>query len=154
MPEIHSLDAVPDKYTDDPNFESPLKTKYLGALAGSERIYVNIDYVKPGAKSAKYHSHSLTEEFFLVLRGKGSVRIGDRTVPVKQGDFVAKPAGRAIAHQFINDGDEVLEILDCGTTEKNDVIEYPDEDVLVVKEKGLAFKESQVLKNWSSDPNE
>jgi uncharacterized cupin superfamily protein len=154
MPEIHSLDAVPDKYMDDPSFESPLKTKYLGALAGSERIYVNIDYVKPGAKSAKYHSHALTEEFFLILRGKGSVRIGDRTVPVKQGDFVAKPAGRAIAHQFINDGDEVLEILDCGTTEKNDVIEYPDEDVLVVKDKGLAFKESQVLKNWSSDPNE
>jgi uncharacterized cupin superfamily protein len=154
MPELHNLDAVPDKYTDDPGFESPLKTKYLSALAGSERIYVNIDYVKPGAKSAKYHSHSLTEEFFLILRGKGSVRIGGSTVPVKQGDFVAKPAGRAIAHQFINDGDEVLEILDCGTTEKNDVIEYPDEGVFVVKEKGLAFKESHALKNWSSDPNE
>jgi uncharacterized cupin superfamily protein len=153
MPEIHNLDAVPDKYMDDPSFESPLKTKYLGALAGSERIYLNIDYVKPGARSAKYHSHSLTEEFFLILRGRGSVRIQEKIVPVKQGDFFAKPAGRAIAHQLINDGDEVLEILDCGTNEKNDLIEYPDEDLLAVKEQGLVFKRSETLKNWSSDPN-
>jgi uncharacterized cupin superfamily protein len=30
---------------------------------------VNIDYVKPGAKSTKFHSHSLQEEFFLILNG-------------------------------------------------------------------------------------
>ena len=153
MPEVHNLDAVPDEYTDDPRFESQMKTKYLGALAGSERIYLNIDYVKPGAKSAKYHCHSLQEEFFLILRGRGNVRIQERIVPVKQGDFFAKPAGMMIAHQFINDGDEVLEILDCGVNDKNDLIEYPDEDALLVKEKGLVFKKAETLKDWSSDPN-
>ena len=153
MLEVHNLDAVPDEYTDDPGFESQLKTKYLGALAGSKRIYLNIDYVKAGAKSAKYHSHSLQEEFFLILRGRGNVRIQDRIVAVKQGDFFAKPGGMMIAHQFINDGDEVLEILDCGTKDKNDLVEYPDEDVLLVKEKGLAFKKTEPLKDWSSDPN-
>jgi uncharacterized cupin superfamily protein len=153
MPEVYSLDAVPDEYVDDPRCESQLKTKYLGALAGSERIYLNIDYVKPGAKSAKYHSHSSQEEFFLILRGRGNVRIQERIVPVKQGDFFAKPAGMMIAHQFINDGEEVLEILDCGLNAKNDLIEYPDEGVLLVKEKGLAFKKTETLKEWSSDPN-
>jgi uncharacterized cupin superfamily protein len=153
MPEICNLGAVPEEYTDDPSFESQLKTKYLGALAGSERIYLNIDYVKPGAKSTKYHSHSLQEEFFLILCGRGSVRIEDRILPVKRGDFFAKPAGRAIAHQFMNDGEEVLEILDCGTNEKSDVIEYPDEDLLSIKEKGLVFRKSETLKNWSSDPH-
>lgn len=41
-----------------------LITKYLGAAAGSEKIYVNIDYVPSKAYSAKYHSHSQQEEFF------------------------------------------------------------------------------------------
>ena len=154
VPEIHNLDTVPDEYTDDPGFESRLKTKYLGALAGSERIYVNIDYVKPGAKSVKYHSHSLQEEFFLILRGRGSLRIQEKIVPVKQGDFFAKPAGKGIAHQFINDGDEVLEILDCGIDDKNDVVEYPDEDLLMLKGSRLVFKKVQTLKDWSSDPSE
>lgn len=153
MPKISNLEAVPDEYTDDPGFESQLKTKYLGALAGSERIYVNIDYVKPGAKSVKYHSHSLQEEFFLILRGRGSVRIQETIVPVKQGDFFAKPAGKEIAHQFINDGDEVLEILDCGINDKNDFVEYPDEDLLLVKKKGMVFKRAETLKDWSSAPN-
>lgn len=154
MPEVFDLNAVPDEYVDDPGFESQLQTKHLGALAGSKRIYLNIDYVKPGAKSAKYHSHSLQEEFFLILRGRGKVRIQNRIVPVKQGDFLAKPASMMIAHQFINDGTEVLEILDCGTNDNNDLIEYPDEGVLLVKEKGLAFRETESLNDWSSDPNE
>ncbi len=153
MPAIYNLDTVPEKYMDDPKFESNLKTKYLGALAASERIYVNIDYVKPGARSAKYHSHSLQEEFFLILSGSGILRIQEKNVPVKKGDFFAKPAGKRIAHQFINNGDEVLEILDCGSNSKNDIIEYPDEDLLVVKEKRFVFKRSEVVQNWSSDPN-
>ena len=65
MPDIFNLDELPDKHIDDPDFKSGLKTKYLGVLAGSKQIYVNIDYVKPGAKSVKYHSHSLQEEFLL-----------------------------------------------------------------------------------------
>ncbi len=153
MPEVKNLDEVPAEYTDDPLFESHMKTKYLGAFAGSERIYVNIDYVKPGAKSAKYHSHSLQEEFFLILRGNGSVRIQERIIPVKQGDFFAKPAGKGISHQFVNDGDGVLEILDCGFQDKDDFIEYPDENLLRVRKAGMVFKRKDALKDWSSDPN-
>lgn len=151
---IYNLHAVPESFTDDPDFKSGLKTRYLGALAGSEKIYVNIDSVKPGAKSVKYHSHSNQEEFFLVLHGRGSVRLQDKILSIKQGDFFAKPAGKGIAHQFINDGKEVLEILDCGTKNRNDVIEYPDEEVIVVKEKRMAFKGGVALKDWSSDPND
>jgi uncharacterized cupin superfamily protein len=154
MPEIHNVERIPDEYIDDPTFESRLRTKYLAALAGSERLYINIDCVKPGAKSAKYHSHSLQEEFFLILKGKGSVRLDGKIIPVQQGDFFAKPAGKGISHQFINDGDEILEILDCGTPNKNDIITYPDEDTILVKKTGTVFKRSDKIENWSSDPNE
>jgi len=153
LPEIKNLDAVPDEFTDDPQFITKMKTKYLGAFAGSERIYVNIDYVKPGAMSVKYHSHSLQEEFFLILAGSGSVRIQGEILPVNQGDFFAKPAGKGIAHQFINDGNEVLEILDCGVSDKNDIIEYPDQDILFVKNQSAVFKRGSAIKGWSTDPN-
>ena len=39
-----------------------LITQSLGAAAGSQKIYVNIDRVPPNAFSTKYHSHSQQEE--------------------------------------------------------------------------------------------
>jgi uncharacterized cupin superfamily protein len=153
MSKVLNIDHVPNEFVDDPKFQSAMKTAYLGAAAGSQEIYVNIDYVKPGAKSVKYHSHSRQEEFFLILAGSGVLRIQDQEIPVKQGDFVAKPAGKDIAHQFINNGSEVLEILDCGLNERDETVTYPDEDVVLLKKQRLVFKISDALKDWSSDPN-
>jgi uncharacterized cupin superfamily protein len=154
MKRVHHLDGIPAAYVTDPEGKTLASTKRLGALAGSERLYVNIDCVKPGGQSAKYHSHSLQEEFFLVMKGTGSLRIQGQTVPVRAGDFFAKPAGKGIAHQFVNDGTEVLEILDCGTLERGDMAEYPDEKILLVRDTRTAFHLSDALQDWSSDPNE
>jgi uncharacterized cupin superfamily protein len=153
MVKVLNVDSMPDEFIDDPQFESKMKTLYLGAASGSEKLYVNIDYVKPGAKSVKYHSHSKQEEFFLILEGSGTLRMNDKETPVKKGDFVAKPAGKEIAHQFINSGPEVLQILDCGLNEKDETMTYPDDDVILLKKQRVAFKVSDALKEWSSDPN-
>jgi uncharacterized cupin superfamily protein len=153
MTAIYNIDNVPDEFIDDPKFKSGLKTILLGALGGSEKIYLNIDFIKPGAKSVKYHSHSMQEEFFLILKGKGNLRLNGKSILVKQGDFFSKPAGKEINHQFINNGDEVLEILDCGTQNKNDIVTYPDEDVILVKKNGMAFKKTNKIEGWSSEPN-
>lgn len=153
MTKIHNLDNMPENYVDDPFFETGMQTKKPADLGGSEKIYVNIDYVKPGEKSAKYHSHSVQEEFFLILKGVGLLRLEDKTIAVKQGDFFSKPAGKNIAHQLINNGDEILEILDCGTVDENDIVTYPDENVIVIKKTRTAFKNSQALEDWSSDPD-
>ena len=153
MTEIHNIDNIPDDYIDDPQIESGLMTKRIGALGGSEAIYVHIDYIKPGKASAKYHSHSLQEEFFLILKGSGMLRLNDKSRPVKQGDFFSKPAGKNISHQFINSGNEVLEILDCGTKPKNDIVTYPDENVILIKEMKTAFNKSSKIEGWSSEPN-
>lgn len=153
MPRIFNLEDIPREFIDDPDFVSKMKTLRLGAAAGSLRIYVNIDFVKPGGKSVKYHSHSIQEEFFLVLEGQATLRMDDEEIPVKKGDFVSKPAGKGIAHQFINTSDEVLKILDCGLVDSHDVITYPDEDVILLKEHRLAFKRFSMLGNWSADPN-
>ncbi len=153
MSKMLNMDNVPNEFVDDPQFASSMKTLYLGAAAGSQQIYVNVDYVKPGARSVKYHSHSRQEEFFLILAGSGVLRMKDEEIPVKKGDFVAKPAGNDIAHQFINNGSEVLQILDCGLNERDETVTYPDEGVILLKKQRLAFKISDALKDWSSDPN-
>lgn len=133
-----------------------LSTKTLGAAAGSQKIYVNIDYVPPKGYSAKYHSHSQQEEFFLILSGTGILRINNEELPVKQGDFVAKPAGENIAHTFYNNSNDVLTVLDVGTVDKEDTCYYPDEDVYLQKSNGAhrVFKGKDLDSSWTSDPNQ
>ncbi len=130
-----------------------LETRMLGEAAGSERLYVNVDTVPPGAFSTKYHSHSRQEEFFLILSGSGTVRMNDGEYAVSSGDCIAKPAGRGIAHQFYNDGNVPLVILDAGTVECGDTVNYPDEGVQLEKW-GEARRIYGADDGWSSDPNE
>ena len=154
MAKISNLTKLPSEFVDDPKFISKLRTKYLGAAAGSEKLYINIDYIKPGGKSAKYHSHSRQEEFFAILKGNGLLRFNDEETQITTNDFFAKPAGKGIAHQFINNSNSILIIMDCGTRDNNDEIYYPDEDVTYRKMEKQAYRKNELIMNWSSDPNE
>lgn len=132
-----------------------LITKSLGAAAGSQKIYVNIDYVPPRSYSTKYHSHSQQEEFFMILSGSGTLRLNDQEWLVEQGDFIAKPAAQEIAHTFYNSGNESLVILDVGTNEKEDTCYYPDEDIYLQKsnDQRRIFRGKDLDSLWTSDPN-
>jgi len=151
---IYNLTRLSSEFIDDPKFESKLRTKYLGHAAGSDKLYVNIDYIKPGGKSVKYHSHSHQEEFFAILKGNGLLRYNDDEINVSVNDFFAKLAGRDDTHQFINNSNDILIILDCGTGEDNDEIYYPDEKVTYIKSENKADKDGKLIKEWSFDPNE
>ena len=132
-----------------------LITQSLGAAAGSQKIYVNIDRVPPNAFSTKYHSHSQQEEFFMILDGSGTLRLNGEEHPVTKGDFISKRPAKNIAHQFYNCGKDILVILDVGTVEKEDTCYYPDEDIYLHKSNGrnIAFKKQSILDKWTSDPN-
>lgn len=150
---INNIDKLDEKFIWRDN--AGLATLSLGRKAGSDRIYVNIDRVPPGLCSTKYHSHSRQEEFFLILGGSGTLRLNGKEYRVSKGDFIAKPAGRNIAHQFINTGDDMLEILDVGTAETEDVCHYPDEGVYLLKSGGerRVLSDSGEVSGWTSDPN-
>lgn len=136
--------------------QAGLMTRYLGAAAGSQKLYVNIDTVPPKAFSTKYHSHSQQEEFFMILSGCGILRLNNEEYSVKKGDFIAKPSAQNIAHQFYNSGSDLLVILDAGTVEKEDVCYYPDEDVFLHKSNGESrvYGGQSLIDGWTSDPNE
>lgn len=154
MDNVSNIDIIPKEYMYDSDFQSKMKTLLIGDSIGSEKIYVNIDYVKPGALSTKYHSHSKQEEFFLILSGQGILKIDGEKILISKGSVISKPAGKDIAHQFINNGSEVLEILDVGTREKDDIITYPDENVIYMKNKEMVFNIEDNIKSWTSEPNE
>lgn len=154
MPEVHNINDIPLEHIKDPDFAGKMKTLFLGDVAGSEKIFVNMDYIKPGGKSKKFHSHSKQEEFFFVIAGKGVLRIGESEEPVIEGDFVAKPAGKGIAHQFINNGSEILQVFNFGLKSEEDIEEYPDEGIIMLKKQGMIFRPGDGLVDWNPDPNE
>ena len=106
-----------------------LITKELGKSVGSERLYVNLDIIPPGAFSATYHSHSY---------------------------FFAKPAGKNIAHTFYNSGRENLCILDLGTVDPEDTCYYPDEQMYLHKSNGerRTYRADALGNDWCSNPDQ
>ena len=153
MNRVLNIGNFPNEFMDDPEHKSLINTLYVGKAIGCEKLYASIDYVQPGGKSAKYHTHSTQEEFFMILGGTGLLRMDGNEIPVRAGDVVSKPAGKGIAHQFINNGSEVLQILDVGTQESNDIATYPDERVIFIRNQDMVFKMEDQLEGWTSDPN-
>ncbi|WP_032122082.1 cupin domain-containing protein [Clostridium amazonitimonense] len=151
MIKISNINNIHEDFAAD--FLGKASTLYLGKAAGSEKFYINIDRIVPGYKSTKYHSHTKQEEFFLILNGEGTLRIDDKEYLIKKGDFVSKPAGKNIAHQFINTGSKVLEILDIGSKEQGDIAYYPDEEVFYLSDQELVFNKNHNLDQWDSEPN-
>ncbi len=96
----------------------------LGEHAGLRRIGVNVDLVRPGERSTKFHWHHEEEECFLVLSGTGVLMVGEEVYRVGPGDFFAKREGPERPHQFLNDGDQDLRILTIGE-HRGDQAEYP-----------------------------
>ena len=153
MKYISNISCIPKEFVDDPDFRSKLKTVCVGDAIGTEQLYVNVDFVKPGAVSTKYHTHDLQEEFFLVMTGTGTLRFDGQEIRVSPGDAIAKPAGKGLAHQFINDGTDVMQILDVGTRVAGDTIVYPDEGTVYIKGQKRTFHLDDSINGWSSDPN-
>ena len=96
----------------------------VGDHAGLRRIGVNLDVIRPGERSTKFHWHHEEEECFLVLGGTGLLQVGSDTWTIGPGDFFAKSEGPERAHQFINNGEADLRILTIGE-HRGDQVEYP-----------------------------
>ena len=103
----------------------------LGPMIGSNAIGCTMVAVPPGKRAWPFHRHHVIHEMFVILAGSGEYRVGDRTLPIKQGDVIAAPAGGA-AHQIINSGSEELRYLALSTKPEVDVVDYPDADTFGV----------------------
>lgn len=65
----------------------------------------------PGGTATERHYHKLSEEFYFVLNGSGTMEIDGETSAVKTGDAILIPPGAW--HQITANSDSSLEFLCC-----------------------------------------
>lgn len=99
----------------------------VGALLGARDLGYSYDVVPPGKRACPFHSHRGQEEMFFIVKGRGTLRYGAETRPVRAGDVICCPTGGPeTAHQIVNDSDEDLAYLSVSTMTYPEICEYPD----------------------------
>jgi len=105
----------------------------VGARIGARMLGYNITAVAPGKRAFPFHNHHANEEMFFILQGSGELRVGVERYSIRQGDFIASPAGGPeTAHQLINTGQDELRYLAVSTMITPETVEYPDSKKLAV----------------------
>ncbi|HQR19223.1 MAG TPA: cupin domain-containing protein [Burkholderiaceae bacterium] len=99
----------------------------IGPLLGARDLGYSYDIVPPGKRSCPFHSHRGEEEMFFIVRGRGLLRYGGETRPIRAGDVICCPTGGPeTAHQIVNDSDDELAYLSVSTMLPAEICEYPD----------------------------
>jgi uncharacterized cupin superfamily protein len=106
-------------------------TPALDALRG--RLGVNLSRVPPGRTVCPFHAHTLDDEVFFVLSGRGVFRYGDSVSEIRAGDCISCPAGSGTAHQLANPYEDDLVYLAIGPNHPNEVCVYPDSGKVMVR---------------------
>lgn len=99
----------------------------IGPKLGAKDLGYSYDVIPPGKRGCPFHSHHAEEEMFFIVRGKGTLRYGGESRPIRAGDLICCPTGGAeTAHQIVNDSDADLCYLSISTMAPAEVCEYPD----------------------------
>jgi uncharacterized cupin superfamily protein len=107
----------------------------LMPLLGPGRAFFSVQAMEIGGETARMHSHSAVDEYYLILDGKGTVRFNGKAVKVEKGDIIAKPTGPDAATHLLANRGERLRILDMeiwhdrftgSSTTSKDVVYWPD----------------------------
>ncbi len=145
-----SVDDVPwEPWSEGVRFGG--RVKRLGALAGGTRVGVLIDELPPGRQSVPFHWHTQEEEHLWFLAGRATLRLGTETYPVVAGDYVCFPAGRAMGHCLVNDGDETCCYLVVGTRSPDDVCFYPDSDKVMIRGERMILSTADPRAYWAGE---
>jgi len=115
--------------------------KFITPLLGPSRMFVRIEEILPGHDSARLHSHSAIDEFYLILRGKGHLRFNDKLVEIKSGDLIGKVRGPDNSTQIKADLGEAITVLDIEIWpdtryNEKDVLGYPDYGEIYLRGQG------------------
>lgn len=119
--------------------------------AGGSRVGVAIEELPPGKQSCPVHYHLLEEEHLLVLEGRATLRLGERSYDVGAGDYVCFPAGQKAGHTLINEGREPCRFLIIGERNSSDVIVYPDSGKVKVRLTGENYRLSATVGYWEGE---
>ncbi|MBM4342117.1 MAG: cupin domain-containing protein [Deltaproteobacteria bacterium] len=118
----------------------------LSRFAGATSVFVNLDRLPPGARTADIHAHLADEEIVLVVAGRPTLRqwqgerknraavFGgepERTV-LQPGDALHWAPGDLRAHHLVNESADDALLLVVGTDFAHDIVLYPERDEVFV----------------------
>jgi uncharacterized cupin superfamily protein len=108
--------------------------KRLGNAAGLDQFGVNLTTLKPGAASALRHWHRNEDELVYVLQGElVLIEDGGETL-LRAGDAAGFKADNPDGHHLVNRSGRDSVYLEIGTRSKDERVEYPDDDLLVIRD--------------------
>ncbi|MFZ0610064.1 MAG: cupin domain-containing protein [Xanthobacteraceae bacterium] len=108
--------------------------KRLGNAAGLDQFGVNLTRLKPGAASAQRHWHEKEDEFVYVLEGEVVLIEDGGETALAPGDAAGFKAKSGNGHHLVNRGNRDAVYLEVGTRSKHERVEYPDVDLLVIRD--------------------
>ncbi len=122
--------------------------RYLSGFGGANHVGVALEELAPGMESSLNHYHMLEEEQAFILEGEMTLRLGDKTYPMKAGDHVCFPAGQKAGHSFVNHSDAPCRFIIIGEKNPSDVIIYPETRRVGVRLMGEGYDRSATMEYW------
>jgi uncharacterized cupin superfamily protein len=123
---VNDIELVPQQpQKPEVGFEAHIAP--IAAPLGATKLGCRLTVLGPGKKAFPHHVHHVNDELFVILSGEGTLRFGAERYPVRSGDVIVCPAGRADkAHQLVNTSSAELRYLSISSVELPEVAEYPD----------------------------
>jgi uncharacterized cupin superfamily protein len=111
--------------------EIPASEDWSGGGANGKRLPRGTDlgasvYELGPGNWIPFHFHHGSEELLVVLRGRPTLRTGDGSRQLDDGEAVHFPVGPAGVHGVSNETDEQVRILMASTLVTPEVCEYPE----------------------------
>jgi uncharacterized cupin superfamily protein len=94
-------------------------------LPRGEELGASVYELGPG-NWVPFHFHHACEELLVVLRGRPTLRTGEGSRQLEEGEAVHFPTGPAGVHGLANETDAPVRYLMVSTLKSPEVAEYPD----------------------------
>ena len=147
MFEPFRTDVVPwESYAQGDRFG--IRYQQLGQFGGGTHVGVCMEVLEPGKEACPTHYHMLEEEHLLILEGKATLRLGDKTFELAPGSYACFPAGQKVGHTLVNRGDAPCRYLVIGERNDHDVIVYPESGRVSVRLTGEGYRKSATMEYW------
>ncbi|WP_028962067.1 cupin domain-containing protein [Sulfobacillus thermosulfidooxidans] len=126
---------------------------YFMPLLGVGRAFMRVEVVPPGSATARLHSHSAVDEYYLVLSGRAVLRMGSHELEVGPGTLIGKPTGPDLTSHLVASLGESIMVLDMEIwpdreLRSKDIIYYPDQRELLWR--GEGWRGAQVISSMGS----
>jgi quercetin dioxygenase-like cupin family protein len=105
------VDVETVEHDPNPDPTSDMRFGKLTTALGCEEMRLNTCTIPPG-NEGPYHKHESQEEVYILLDGRGRVKIDGEVIDVPEGGVVRVPA--ALPRKFVNDTDEEQQWLMVG----------------------------------------